>query len=412
METTGASSGGTEQAKGLEGEASPEIAAVPAGARRVLLGASATHLVTDGLMNAIYPLLPLIALDLGLSYTAVGTLRTALVASHTFFQIPVGYLADWIPETLLLGGGMLWMSLGWAAMALAAGFLPLLAILSVAGLGGNAQHPIATAMVSRAYESGRRATAISTLNFSGDLGKVLLPAVAGIVAVTFGWRGALLALGAIGLVATAAYAAAVGGTLVRGQRKEGEQARSGGWGIQKPFGFAIISVIGVVDNSTRVAVLTFLPFLMTEKGLDAAQVSLMLTIVFAFGAAGKLGCGVLADRFGNAGMIVVTETITALAILAVIPVDPLMLIPVLVAFGFVLNGTSSVLYSAVAETVHVDRRARGYSLFYTITLGFGVLAPIVYGALADASSISTAFVVVAAVTMTTIPMAAVMARRG
>jgi MFS transporter, FSR family, fosmidomycin resistance protein len=380
------------------------------GARRILLAAGATHLVTDGLIAAIYPLLPLIAVELQLSYTAVGTLRTALVAAHSFLQIPAGYLADWIPEVALLGGGMLWMAVGWAAVALATGFWSLLIILSVAGLGGNAQHPLATAIVSKAYESGGRATAISSLNFAGDLGKVILPAFAGIVAVTFGWRGAMLALGAVGIVATVGYALAMGGTLARDRQLRSEATRSGGWGIHKPFSFAILSAIGVVDNSTRVAVLTFLPFLMTEKGLDAAQVSFLLTLVFAFGAAGKLGCGMLADRFGNVGVIVITEAVTALAILAVIPVDPLMLIPVLIAFGFVLNGTSSVLYSAVAEMVHVDRRARGYGLFYTLSLGFGVLAPILYGALADATSVSGAFVAMAAVTLTAIPLAAFLRR--
>jgi MFS transporter, FSR family, fosmidomycin resistance protein len=239
---------------------------------------------------------------------------------------------------------------------------------------------------------------------------VILPAFAGIVAVTFGWRGAMLALGIIGILATVGYALAMGGTLRRDRQQQEEATRAKGWGIHKPFSFAVLSAIGVVDNSTRVAVLTFLPFLMTEKGLDAAQVSFLLTLVFAFGAAGKLGCGLLADRFGNVGVIVITEAITALAVLAVIPVDPLMLIPVLIAFGFVLNGTSSVLYSAVAEMVHVDRRARGYGLFYTLSLGFGVLAPILYGALADATSVSGAFVAMAAVTLTTIPLAGFLRR--
>jgi MFS transporter, FSR family, fosmidomycin resistance protein len=395
---------------GSETERSPRPAGAPAGARRILLAASATHLVTDGLIAAIYPLLPLIAVELQLSYTAVGTIRTALVASSSFLQIPAGYLADWVPEVALLGGGMLWMALGWAAVALATGFGSLLVILTVAGLGGNAQHPLATAIVSRAYESGRRATAISSLNFAGDLGKVLLPAFAGVMAVMFGWRGAMLALGIVGVAAAAGYALAVGGTLARERQRRDEAARASGWGIHRPFGFAVLSAIGVVDNSTRVAALTFLPFLMTEKGLDAAQVSFMLTLIFAFGAAGKLVCGVLADRFGNVGVIVITETITALAILAVIPVDPLMLVPVLVAFGFVLNGTSSVLYSAVAEMVHVDRRARGYGLFYTLSLGFGVLAPILYGALADATSVPGAFVAMAIVTLTTVPLAAILRR--
>lgn len=378
--------------------------------RMVLLGCCATHLITDGLNNAVYPLLPLIALDLQLSYTAVGSLRTALIASTSALQIPAGYLADWIPETLLLGAGMLWMSVGFAALALAAGFWQLLLLITAAGIGGNVQHPVATAIVSKAYEGGGRGRAVSSLNFAGDLGKVIFPSVAGLVALSFGWRGAMLALGVLGMVASLGYALAVRRLKSDAGRQRATGEKVKGWGIQKPLAFTLLTAIGIIDNSTRVGVMTFLPFLMTDKGLDAARVSLMLTLVFASGAIGKLGCGFLADRFGNVGVIVITEAITALAILAAIPVDPLLLIPVLVAIGFVGNGTSSALYSAVAEMVHLEKRARGYGLFYTLTLGVGVLAPLLYGALADAAGVPSSFVAMAAITLATLPMAVLMGR--
>ena len=84
-------------------------------------------------------------------------------------------------------------------MAAATSF-PILLILAVlAGLGGNFQHPLASTMVARAFEGGRRGTAIGTLNFAGDLGKMAAPALVGLIALPFGWRAALLALGVFGL---------------------------------------------------------------------------------------------------------------------------------------------------------------------------------------------------------------------
>ena len=380
--------------------------------RLVLLACSATHLVTDGLAAAFYPLLPLIALDLHLSYTAVGSLRAVLRGGSSFFQLPAGYLVDHIAETALLGGGMMWLSAGFAAMAAAAGFWSLMAITAVGSLGGNAQHPIGSAMVSKLYEKSGRGRAISILNFSGDLGKMVLPALAGAVALIYGWRGAVLALGALGVVASVGYALSVRrlAPMAKASPTVSGDGKVSGWGIQKPFNFALISAIGVIDDATRSAALTFLPFLMTGKGLNTEKVSLLLTLIFTCGAAGKLGCGLLADRFGNVGVIVITEGITALAILAVVPVDPLLLIPVLVVFGFVLNGTSSAIYSAVAETVHVERRARGYGLFYTLTLGVGTAAPILYGLLADAAGIGITFAAMAVILLATIPLALVMNR--
>lgn len=377
------------------------------GARITLLACCATHSVTDGLISAVYPLLPLIAADLQLSYTAVGSLRTALTASSSTLQIPAGYLAGWLPEAAILGGGMLWMSIGFAALALAAGFWPLLGLITLAGIGGNAQHPLATAMVSQAYDSGRRGSAISSLNFSGDLGKVLLPSLAGLAAVGYGWRGAFFAMGAAGVIASIGYAIALR-RIVAGERRASPARGNGrGWGIQNPAGFALLASIGILDNAVRVGSLTFLPFLLTDKGLDAAGVSFLITLVFAFGAAGKLGCGLLADRFGNTGVIVVTEVVTAAALLAAIPADPVLVVPVLAVLGFVGNGTSSALYSAVAEMVHVDRRAQGYGLYYTLSLGTGVLAPILLGAMADSVGIPGAFVAMAVIISLTLPLARV-----
>ena len=123
-------------------EAVPDAPGIPLRrARSLLLVASTAHLITDGLVAAIYPLFPLIANELSLSYSAVGSLRTALVGAGSLFQLPVGYASAWIAETTLLGAGTLWMGLGFAAMAIAAGFWQLLALTLLAGVGSAAQHP-------------------------------------------------------------------------------------------------------------------------------------------------------------------------------------------------------------------------------------------------------------------------------
>ena len=86
--------------------------------------------------------------------------------------------------------------------------LPLLAFLLVAGLGSGVQHPLASSLVSRAYETGRRRAALGTYNFAGDLGKIAVPAAIALTASLAGWRGAsavyaLLGLGGALLIAVA-----------------------------------------------------------------------------------------------------------------------------------------------------------------------------------------------------------------
>jgi MFS transporter, FSR family, fosmidomycin resistance protein len=74
------------------------------------------------------------------------------------------------------------------------------------------------------------------------------------------------------------------------------------------------------------------------------------------------------------------------------------IIPLALAFGFALNGTSSVLTAAVAHFVPAHRRARGYGAYFTATLVSSALAPLIYGVLGDATDLTTVFAVMAALT--------------
>jgi len=179
---------------------------VRSSAPRVLLAASALHVCNDAFFAVMYPLLPFIAAELALSYAEVGLVKAAFTASAAILQLPAGLLAERWGEYTLLAWGNGWVAAGLLGMALATTF-PLLLVAAVAGgLGGNLQHPLAASMVARAYEGGRRGTAVGTLNFAGDLGKMAAPVLVALVAFSYGWRATLLLLGAFGL----AFSLAIG----------------------------------------------------------------------------------------------------------------------------------------------------------------------------------------------------------
>ncbi|MBI3971224.1 MAG: MFS transporter [Chloroflexi bacterium] len=426
-----------------------------------LAACSSVHVVNDALFAGLYPLLPLVAGDIGLSYAQSGAIKTVYSGISAVFQVPAGIAAERAGEHLLLALGTGWVGVGLIGMAFAAGFVPLLALALAAGLGGNIQHPVATSVVSRLFDSNRRATAIGTLNFAGDIGKVLAPLLVGVVAVGYGWRGGFLALGLAGAVFAALYLLAMPasaapasaqppepagkrvGARARGRagaRENGQSGKEvppgslslwerarvraaaaykrtpdtarvraaappplGGWGIRRPGLFAVLVVIGMLDSAARGASLTFVPFLLEEKGLDAASMSFYFTALFAAGAAGKFICGPLGDRFGNVAVIAITELVTAGALVALIGVSAGWVLAALLPLGFVLNGTSSVLYASVASLVDASRRARGYGLYYTASQLASALAPIAYGLLADRAGLATTFLTMAGFTALIVP---------
>jgi len=382
-------------------------------ARAVLAAACSMHFVHDGFSDILYVLLPIWANEFRLTLAQVGIIRTAYSGGMAAFQIPAGLLAERWGERRLLAAGTAVTACGFIVAGQVGGFLSLLLVLPIAGFGSGVQHPLSSSLVSKAYESGPRRTALGTYNFSGDLGKVAVPAAVAFAAVAVGWRTAAAAYGVIGLVA----AAAIFGLLARlttgmseppaAQADLGRPAESG-WGIRDLRGFQALTAIGMIDNATRTGFLTFLPFALIAKGSSTAGVGTALALLFAGGAAGKFACGLVAERLGVIRTVVLTEAATALGILALLPSPLPVALAILPLMGVALNGTSSVLYGTVADLVAANRRSRAYGLYYTLTIMSSALAPSFYGLIGDMAGVSTTLVVVSALVLTTIPLCLVL----
>jgi len=376
-------------------------------ARAVLGTACATHFVHDGFADILYVLFPVWAREFGLSFAQVGLLRTAYSGAMAAFQIPAGLLAERWGEARLLAAGTAATALGFIAAGFSGGYLALLGCLLAAGLGSGVQHPLSSTLVSNAYEDGRRRTALGTYNFSGDLGKVAVPAAVAFAVPWLGWRGAIGGFAAIGLAAAVLVLLALTNLEIgRAPQPADTSEREAGsdWGIRDLRGFQALSLIQIIDSSTRTGLLTFLPFLLISKGSSVRAVGFALMLVFAGGAAGKFACGVLADRVGVIRTVIVTETATGAGILllVVLPLVPaLTLLPIL---GIALNGTSSVLYGTVADLVASDRRARSYAVFYTLGIGASALSPSIYGVVSDWGGVPVALAIVGTVVFITLPL--------
>ena len=376
-------------------------------ARAVLGTACGTHFVHDGFADILYVLFPVWARELGLSFAQVGLLRTVYSGAMAAFQIPAGLLAERWGEARLLAAGTAATALGFIAAGFTGGYVALLACLLVAGLGSGVQHPLSSTLVSNAYDGGGRRTALGTYNFSGDLGKVAVPAAVAFAVPWLGWRGAVGGYAAIGLAAAVVVLLALANLRIgHVPLPVGKTDRASGsdWGIRDLRGFRALSLIQVIDSSTRTGFLTFLPFLLIAKGSTVRAVGFALMLVFAGGAAGKFACGVLAERLGVIRTVIITEMATGAGILLLLalPLVPaLALLPVL---GIALNGTSSVLYGTVADLVESDRRARSYAVFYTLGIGASALSPSIYGVVSDWGGVPLALTIVGTMVFVTVPL--------
>ena len=383
--------------------------------KKYLWWCSLLHIINDGYISSLSILLPFIAVDLNLTYAQSGFLKTASHGAISATQIPAGILAERLGDILILGIGTTWFSLSYMALILAFSYPLALVLIFSSGVGGGVYHPVGTALVSNVYPAEKAGPAISTLNFFGDVGKVLFPALAGIMAIRIGWGASCAVLGTIGLGASVLYLfffrTGIDAKRERPAPKMGAQGGGRtkwmtfqGWGIAQPIQFTLYSILGLLDNGIRAAVTTFLAFLIKTR-VTAGAVGGLMSLTFFGGALGKLLCGIPIQKLGIRKIVLLTEILMILGCFA-LPSVPSgwVLLLFLPLFGFMLNGTSSVIYVGTAPTLNSEFRSRGYALHYTLSFIASATAPYLAGFVGDTYSLKAIFYVNGAVMLFALPL--------
>ena len=355
--------------------------------KKILISGSLFHLFHDSIADGLAVLLPFWKITFQLSLAQVGLLMASFEGATALFQTPAGFLGERYGERRLLTLGTFVTALSVMGLAFSGNLYILCALLLIGGLGAGVQHPLASSMISKAYTHGNRRIALGTYNFSGDMGKFLFPAVATLVLSVVGWRSLCFGYGIFGcIVATGLY------LLLRRNHSGGMETQvdnvSGklsGWGIENNKAFFTLAAIGFVDTAVRSALITFLPFLLINKGMQMESIGLALSLLFIGGALGKFVCGILAEKIGIIPSITITEAVTGLGIIYLYGSSLSGIFPFLPLLGMALNGTSSVLYGTVAEFVLPSHTPRVFGLFYTAIIIGAAIAPPTFGFLSDAS---------------------------
>jgi FSR family fosmidomycin resistance protein-like MFS transporter len=373
--------------------------------RRAVTVAGVAHALHDGYTDLIYVMLPLWQAEFGLTYAALGLLRSMFAGAMASLQIPAGYLSERYGAAIILALGTALAGLGYCVAGMSAGFVMLLGALLLGGIGASTQHPIASALVARAFAGAGSLKAIGAYNFAGDLGKMSVPALLSLMLLVMAWRPALFILGAFGIAIAVAILFATPGEESRRAVAHSQTHRSGLERKHEPLAFALLTAIGVIDSATRMGFLLFLPFVLTQKGATLQTVGLAMTLIFAGGAAGKLACAFIGARIGAIATVWLTEGLTAAGILVLSQLPLTAALLVLPLIGVALNGTSSVLYGSVPDLVEPAWRTRALSIFYTGTIGAGAIAPVLVGRLGDLLGVWPALTLVALFVLLTLPLA-------
>src|SRR6202521_4893638 len=210
----------------------------------VACGAHALH---DGYTDLVYIMLPIWQKEFGISYAAIGLLRTCFSGTLAALQIPSGLLSERYGTALVLSLGTALVGVAYCVAGMSTGFVMLVAALLLGGAGASTQHPLASSLVARAFSGPRSLKALGTYNFAGDIGKMTLPATLSLMLLALAWRPALAILGCLGLVLAAVIFVVTPRYERDGTAEANVEAKIACEQPRPPFAFPLLLMIGIID---------------------------------------------------------------------------------------------------------------------------------------------------------------------
>jgi len=170
------------------------------GMNRVLFLLSLSYLINYIDRTNLAVAAPLIKDELSISASQLGALLSAFFWTYACLQIPAGWLADRFDVKWVLAIGFFLWSMATAVTGVLHGFVGLLVIRVILGVGESVAVPSCTKILGSHFNERRRGFATSAVMAGLALGPAVGMVVGGNVVGRFGWRPFFVTLGLIGLL--------------------------------------------------------------------------------------------------------------------------------------------------------------------------------------------------------------------
>ena len=346
-------------------------------------------------------LLPEIKGELDLSDTQIGFITgTAFTIVYAFLGVPIAALADRYSRRKIIALALAAWSLMTCLCGLAQSFLQLAAFRVLVGIGESGCTPPSHALISDYFSRSERSSAMAIFGLGSPVGVFIGFLLGGWIAQQAGWRVALFAFGAPGLlIALVLYF-----TLRDPPRGHADGVASSPdapamlaafrtlW-AKKTFRHMVLG--GSMYGLVMVAVLIWLPsFFVRTHGLEISTVGTWLAFTNAVPhALGLLAGGVLADRLVRIS-VRAPVLLCAAAQLAAAPFYSVVLLVAsptaaflwLIVPSFVGVMQGAVLFATIQGVADVRARAVAAALMILIiNLISGIVGPQLVGAISDLS---------------------------
>jgi DHA1 family inner membrane transport protein len=169
--------------------------------------------------RALDPVLPHVAEDFSISITTAASIAAGFALIYALVQPAIGAAADLFGKARLMTACLALLGVASIMGALTTSFSALFATRILAGIASGGVFPVALGLTADLVAPAKRQVAIGRTMAGSMTGNLLGASAAGIIGDFIGWRGVLVILGALGLIAAIAVAAGFRGAALTAQPK-------------------------------------------------------------------------------------------------------------------------------------------------------------------------------------------------
>ena len=366
------------------------------------------HALTHWYPSSFFLILPVLAGQIGLSYTQVGLLVTIRSVTLALVNLPGGAIVDMVGRRgLLMALSLAWCCVPYFFLGLTSNYTLILVCSALMGIGNNLWHPAAISDLSARYPT-RRGWVLSIHALGANLGDLLGPLVVGFLLVSMAYTDVFVANLVPGLLLAGLFFLWVRGESARdtatermslGRYWEGVRA------LARNSAVILLSIVGGIRAMTQNGLSTFIPFYLAGLGMSPALIGTYLAIVQAGGLVASPASGRLSDRFGRkpfvvGGMLAVSVVVVLFANLTLISLPGIdfmwLFVAAMALIGFFLFGLRPVMQAWTMDMVPKEMGGTAVGLMFGSQSLFAAVSPAVGGVLADSYGLMATFYFIAA----------------
>jgi MFS family permease len=345
----------------------------------------------------VFPaLVPRVRTALDISLSTAGVVLTALWLAYALTQFPGGLLGDRVGERAVLVTSMAVAGCGLLVAGTASGLGAFVAGTVLFGVGSGLFSTTRMTVLSDVYPTVS-GTAIGLSQAVGNVGTTLLPALAGVVAVTVGWRGGLAMLVAPVFLTVVALWRVVPRRTHPPASTESQSFRAVLDGVLRPVPLLVTGMMLAMSLVYQGFTSFYPTYLVTEKALDGGTASLLFGLFFATGVLVQPLAGLSADTVGPKRTFAGCILVAIVGLVALPFADGVGVLAALTVVLGVQLGFWAVANSFAISVMPEAVQGSGFGLVRTSYLVFAATAPAGMGVLADAGLFDEAFVLLACV---------------